>query len=770
MARKRTSSDKRVSGKKRALYALFVLIFLVVITEALLRALGLFAPGRTFTEFNDESGRRMARYELNSAKPEFLVEKPGNVFRIMVFGGNTSIGFPFHYRSSFGIRLAALLEKSFPNRKYEVLHFGKMGMDSKRVKEALKEALHYSPDLVIVYTGHNEYISAASDLPSFTEKVLDKAKDLRVVRVVGGLVYFAVEKGRKAMIKKWEEEPGEGVALQESNPISKKEYERVKTRYENNLEEISRLAGKDNVPLVFCTPASNLVGWPPATDALPPGFSNEQKQEARKRTDEAGKLLEEGQPEAAVTALEKAGRDYKGYAPVSFYLGRARAALWTKKRETPEGADADDAEMRKLRAKALADLNRALAEEARCVISHRAPPDLIKIMKKVARQQNALLFDTAEILQNQYVLPGFELFEDHCHPTLKAQQTIAANLAELLKEQGIPAPADEWKERPLWREMEFLVRQDVDYKFLHKVRLNMGIYLGLRKNLPDSSKATRENFRKSYMTGPNDPLPLVLETITALHYPNAGPPVERLSAFYKQKPEALEACFQRYLTERADLRQGMFMIRTETQDDRPPLRGHLKTGMFTNEEEVEAVHSAKPLGFYNRFLDLAYNGEEVTDKLMKKIREPNKAESQTRLDLLDGPLPFLRAGKGMKKVVSGNAFDVFQTDAYITTGPIELDPLRFSSLFLSYTWKGDKKGDTVLAWSYEMGGENRYAMLDLSARENPEAETAVELHDQPRWLLADEITEIRLFPAMSKGRFKLREMELNGKGAYGKER
>ena len=763
MARKKTYSGKRISGKKRALYALIVLIFIVVITEALLRALGLFAPVRPFTEFTDNSGRRMARYNLNSANPEFPVQKPGNVFRIMVFGGKTSIGFPFHYRSSFGIRLAALLEQSFPQQKFEVLHLGKMGMDSKGVREALKEALDYSPDLVIVYTGHNEYISFATGMPSFSERVADKAKNLRVVRVFGGLVYFAAKKGRKAMIKKWEEDPGEGAVIAESRSISTEEYERVKARYEKNLEAISRLAGQDNVPLVFCTPASNLAGWPPEPDALPPGFGNGQKRDAWKRTDEAGKLLKEGRHEEAVMVLEKAGRDYKGYAPVSFYLGRARTALWIKMQETSDGAGTDKAKMRKLRSKALADLNRALAEEARCVRSHRAPPDLIETMKKVARQHDTFLFDTAEILQNQYVLPGFELFEDHCHPTLKAQQIIAANLAGLLKEQGIPAPADDWEERPDWQEMEFLVRQNVDYPFLHKIRLNMGIYLGLRKNLPHSSKATRENFQSAYMTDPQNPLPLVLETVTALHYKGVTPPLERLSAFNRQKPEALQACFQRYLTERADLRQGMFMARIETQDGRPPLRGHLKTGMFTNEKEVETGPPPKPLAYYNRFLDIAYNGEDVTEKLAKRIRVANKAGGETCLDLLDHALPFMRPGKGMTKVAAGDTYEVFQGDAYLTTGIVNIDPLMFSGLSLSFTRQGNKEGDMVIAWSYQAQGESRFAKSDVPS-EGTADEIVIELSEKPRWIEADKITEVRLFPSLSQGRLKIKRMELRGKG------
>ena len=150
------------STLKKALYALLVTIVFFTAAEIAFRGLGIFPPDRPFQAFKDSQGKSLVRYAWTSPNLEFSPEKPKGSIRIMVAGGSTALGFPYHPRSSFGIRLKALLEKALPGIDVEVINFGRKGLNSKEVKEIALEALQYHPDLFIVYTGQNEFIHLGS--------------------------------------------------------------------------------------------------------------------------------------------------------------------------------------------------------------------------------------------------------------------------------------------------------------------------------------------------------------------------------------------------------------------------------------------------------------------------------------------------------------------------------------------------------------------------------------------------------------------------------
>ncbi len=564
-----------VSKKRKALSAVALFFLLIVFVEILPRNLGRPTDDHAFTEYKDGSGRSMVRYNQSSQNLFFTARKPEDVFRIMVFGGRTAMGYPFHYRSSFGLRLAALLEQSLPGRKFEVLHLCKPGADTGELRETFSESLQYSPDLAIVYTGHNELVASRAG----------------------------------------QEEQGAmpAMSVKPPPPFSAEEYERIKQSYENNLRRMARESRERGVPLVLCAPASNISAWPPEGRAFPANWSDKQKEDALTSAKKAKDMMKGDRLGHAISMLEKAEIDFEGYALLSFYLGRCRAQMWQEKQGSAVSTSGPGGEGISFRQKALADFNTALFEQARTGFSTRAPPGFAETVRKAAREEGALWLDTAGLFQRGHLFPDFDLFEDHCHPTMRGQQIIAAELARLLQEEGIPAPSAEWKERGPWQEMRFLVSQKVDYEFLHKVRLDMGIFLGLHKHLPRGSAVTRENLQKAYMTDPNDPFPLILETVTAMHYPEASLPTERLSAFYRERPRALYECVSELLTSRADLRKGVFMARVDPHPDRPPLKGYLQQGRHPNKmKEGDIIPRSRH--YYNRFLNLAPRQEKSATK------------------------------------------------------------------------------------------------------------------------------------------------------------
>ena len=158
MSEKGDIAGSSASTRKKGIFGPITTIGVLVLAEIAFRALGIFTPDAPFTRFVDERGEEMVRYTWNSPPPRFSPQKPKGSFRIMVAGGSTALGFPYHPRSSFGIRLKVLLERSFPGLEVELVNLGSKGMNSREVAEVAAGAVEYSPDLIIVYTGHNEFI------------------------------------------------------------------------------------------------------------------------------------------------------------------------------------------------------------------------------------------------------------------------------------------------------------------------------------------------------------------------------------------------------------------------------------------------------------------------------------------------------------------------------------------------------------------------------------------------------------------------------------
>jgi lysophospholipase L1-like esterase len=99
-------------------------------------------------------------FGLGNGEESFPKEKPPGVFRVFCVGGSTTRGWPFLGLASYPRLLALLLRDVLPGRKVEVINAGVMGSDSTSDLPLVRELLRYSPDLILLYEGRNEAVSA----------------------------------------------------------------------------------------------------------------------------------------------------------------------------------------------------------------------------------------------------------------------------------------------------------------------------------------------------------------------------------------------------------------------------------------------------------------------------------------------------------------------------------------------------------------------------------------------------------------------------------
>src|SRR4029078_13289681 len=90
----------------------------------------------------------------------FKKEKASGTFRAFVLGESTTIGYPYMHNGSFHRLLQYRLLHEYPSLNFEIVNVSLTAVNSYTVKEFAKAVANYSPDVVMIYTGHNESYGA----------------------------------------------------------------------------------------------------------------------------------------------------------------------------------------------------------------------------------------------------------------------------------------------------------------------------------------------------------------------------------------------------------------------------------------------------------------------------------------------------------------------------------------------------------------------------------------------------------------------------------
>jgi lysophospholipase L1-like esterase len=573
------------------LFAFIVLLGPLLFAEAIFRLLDLLGPPIPFSRVRDDRGVELVQYNLNSIKPRFTPEKVPGTLRVMIFGESTALGFPYHPRSSFGQMLKVMLEGSLPGLRVETINLARVGMNSYEVAALMPRALRYQPDLVIVYCGHNEFLSR-SNPASLLNRLGRRAGNVRVARAAGLGLKLLAGAVALAVLTDLEEEP---LAPPLPDRVSGRDFDHALDRYRQNLEAMAAACRKKGVPLVVNTLASNLAGWPPEERVFPRGISPEAREQAREAVARAKALAEElraggtdgGREEEVEKLLARAENAAPGYAPLIYWGAVLRL-------EDKGFATVLDERGSRL----LARFKRALSEEAHTVTVHRAPPELNEVVRKTARDLGLWLVDN----ENSTLSLDENMFDDHCHPNLSGQVEIAKRIYLMLKDRGFPRPGPEWS--PWSFDLpSYLKSRKLDAPFLHGLRLRLGVYLGLERDLPFRSELTRRQLNDAIAYGRDDPLPALLLAALHLHYGDDDDAAAALKP-WRKKTDRLRLALDRYFTSAADLRDRALMFRIPTEPGLPPFRGLLTSGIVNEQKPRGRRVEPKPRSYYNAAIEL----------------------------------------------------------------------------------------------------------------------------------------------------------------------
>jgi tetratricopeptide (TPR) repeat protein len=334
---------------------------------------------------------------------QFVDPKPPNVFRIFVVGESAAKGYPQPPNLASSAFLQAMLTDAWPNRTVEMINLGTTAVASFPVLGMMKEALEFEPDLIIIHTGHNEFFGAygVNSIGSAGTRVWM----LKATRFIRSLALVqAISKALQsddALQNKTLMEIMMGQTYTSADDSIRTAAAR---NLGSNIGEMLSLCKRQGVPAIVCTMPSNERDlYPVGEDRV--GTLSAPEQEQFEKQFRRGERLLATDPQEAIASLTEATSIHPQHARARFLLATALHATGQTNEALREFVAARDCDSMPWRAT-------SIQQEA---------------IRQAAAQQEAPLCDLESIFRTHSPggCIGWELMDDHVHPTLRGQALMA---------------------------------------------------------------------------------------------------------------------------------------------------------------------------------------------------------------------------------------------------------------------------------------------------------------------------------------------------------
>ena len=275
MARILITDNMKIKGIIFRVTAALMVLLLLSITEGVLRILDIPKHGKLFhhmdgmTQFSRGAALRYfsaGADNIPEAYPEtFNHPKKEGFIRIICLGGSTMAGYPYSYNGTLPSLIRDALLQRNETLRVEVLNFAIPAVGSYTVRDLCRHSLEYEPDIIVIYTGHNEFYGALGG--ASTQKIADKRfiqlhlrlQDLHLYRLLWHGMGFILRSGFK------ESRAPTLMARMVDRSVIRTDsqlYKRTLEQFSRNIEALYAMcAGKTE--LIFCEVVSNLRDQPP---------------------------------------------------------------------------------------------------------------------------------------------------------------------------------------------------------------------------------------------------------------------------------------------------------------------------------------------------------------------------------------------------------------------------------------------------------------------------------------------------------------------------
>ncbi|MBI1374808.1 MAG: hypothetical protein GC159_18970 [Phycisphaera sp.] len=368
------------------------------------------------------------------AADRFDAVKPAGEFRVFCLGGSTVQGRPFSIDTSFTTWLELALNAGDASRRARVINCGGISYASYRLVPILREVLDYQPDLIIVYTGHNEFLEDRTyanikALPDVALETTGRATQLRTIRLLRS--WLASDRPRRDddAADRSVMPPDVKAKLDEGLEQYTRDVEwrrGIIEHYRVNIRRMVDLCDARGVPIVLCDPACNLRDCPPFKSQPTDGLDDPTRAQVASLVAEARDASSVA-PRSAVAALESAVK-----------LDPDNAALWYELGEACDAAGMID--------RAAEAYNHAKECD---ICPLRAIDAFGQAVRDAISSTDAIYVDARGVLSKQCRdgIPGNEMFIDHVHPSIHGHKLLAAEIARVLDTHHVVTLSSDWRQR-----------------------------------------------------------------------------------------------------------------------------------------------------------------------------------------------------------------------------------------------------------------------------------------------------------------------------------
>ena len=340
----------------------------------------------------------------------FYQPKSTGTVRIVMVGESAMKGFPEPRHLVASAFLGEMFKDMWPDRKVEIINLGTTAVASYPVLGIMTEALNYQPDLVIASTGHNEFFGtygvASIGWAGSRPWSLAFTRFMHSLALVQGLEKLFPGNGSQDNKTLMEVMMGQ-TYVAPGDPLR----QAAARNLEHNIGVMIDRCKARGVPIVVCTQPSNERDLAPigADKSNLPDLSQEAEFNALYA---AGRDVLPRDPAAALAKFQAALAISPNHAAAQFYTGKALFAL-------SRYADA------------LGNFVRARDLDS---MPWRTPSPSQEAIVRAATQHGAVLCDLQKSFReaSRGGAIGWELMDDHVHPTLAGQVLLAGSIVETL--------------------------------------------------------------------------------------------------------------------------------------------------------------------------------------------------------------------------------------------------------------------------------------------------------------------------------------------------
>ncbi len=224
---------------------------------------------------NDKYGFR--DFRLSGAKEVIAVEKGSGVLRVFSYGASTTAGWPYGSEYNYTTYLKSLFDAKYPNKKIEVVNLSITGLDSWEILQTVEKSIKYSPDLIMVYTGHNtmaEYNLIKLKLGFFNPFTL-YFKNSYSIKLANHYLNLIISK----YLLSWSiTKSNTRNKVFDSSIISKKEKNHLTKNYSQNVNSMVSICLDRNIKLLILKPIFNMADRGPVHSSFREELSGNKKE------------------------------------------------------------------------------------------------------------------------------------------------------------------------------------------------------------------------------------------------------------------------------------------------------------------------------------------------------------------------------------------------------------------------------------------------------------------------------------------------------------